>query len=121
MPSANQSERTVDPTSRPMSTQAFMLSTAARRIFASAEQIDPNLYCGSVKRFGLMAPMRIPCSVACRCRSDQSGTLSHRTWTATAGVMPVNLWTWAASETFSYGSRGAAGSFTMPNRVPQLA
>ena len=28
---------------------------------------------------------------------------------ATAGAAPVNLFTWAASEIFSYGSRGTPG------------
>ena len=52
-----------------------MFSTAARRIAGSDEQIDPNLYCGSVKRFGLIAPIRIPLAPACRCRSAQKASL----------------------------------------------
>src|SRR6476646_3309842 len=41
-------------------------------------------------------------------------------WSATVGAMPVNWFTWAASETFSYGSRGTPRWAKTLKRVPEL-
>src|SRR6187397_3742585 len=39
---------------------------------------------------------------------------------ATVGAMPVKRWTWAASATFSYGSRGTPFWAKTLKRVPEL-
>src|SRR6476469_7064541 len=41
-------------------------------------------------------------------------------WSATVGATPVNRWTWAASATFSYGSRGTPFWAKTLKRVPEL-
>src|SRR6476659_2827613 len=41
-------------------------------------------------------------------------------WSATVGATPVKRWTWAASATFSYGSRGTPSWANTLKRVPEL-